>query len=116
MLKSIKSSLARRLRSLGLSALTGLLCVSVWADSYDFPKVKYRDLPSSLQSAYKNEKPNLGEIGRCAANFEDMKDESKMVFTCSIYVKMSAVAERKAMERCEQMSGARKSGCKIIQE
>jgi hypothetical protein len=49
-------------------------------------------------------------------NFEDMKDESKMVFTCSIYVKMSAVAERKAMERCEQLSGAKKSGCKIIQD
>jgi hypothetical protein len=116
MLNAKKIPQLRLVRSLILSALVGLLSASVWADSYDFPKVKYKDLPSTLQSAYKNEKPNLGEIGRCAVNFEDMKDESKMVFTCSIYVKMSAVAERKAMERCEQMSGARKSGCKVIQE
>ena len=101
---------------LSLFAGVALMGAPAQADSYDFPKVKYKDLPNTLQSAYKNEKPNLGEIGRCAVNFEDMKDESKMVFTCSIYVKMSAVAERKAMERCEQMSGAKKSGCKIVQE
>jgi len=97
-------------------ACFALISSTALADSYDFPKVKYKDLPNSLQLAYKNEKPNLGEVGRCAVNYEDLKDESKMVFTCSIYVKMSAVAERKAMERCEQMSGAKKSGCKIIQE
>jgi hypothetical protein len=41
-----------------------------------------------------------------------------MIFTCSIYVKMSAVAERKAMERCEQMKEQRhiKGPCKVIQE
>lgn len=102
--------------SLGLMCLMCLISLGVFANSYDFPKVKYRDLPDPLQTAYKNEKPKLGEIGRCAVNFEDMKDESKMVFTCSIYVKMSAVAERKAIERCEQLSGARKSGCKIVQD
>jgi hypothetical protein len=45
-------------------------------------------------------------------------DQEKMIFTCSIYVKMSAVAERKAMERCEQMKLKRniKGPCKVIQE
>jgi hypothetical protein len=45
-------------------------------------------------------------------------DQEKMVFTCSIYVKMSAVAERKAMERCEQMRAGRgiKAPCKVIAE
>jgi hypothetical protein len=45
-------------------------------------------------------------------------DQEKMVFTCSIYVKMSAVAERKAMERCDQMKTARsiKAPCKVISE
>jgi len=103
----------KRFCSLGL---LGLISLGVLADNYDFPKIKYRDLPDQLQSAYKIEKPKLGEIGRCAVNFEDMKDESKMVFTCSIYVKMSAVAERKAIERCEQLSGAKKSGCRIVQD
>jgi len=45
-------------------------------------------------------------------------DQEKMIFTCSIYVKMSAVAERKAMERCEQMKEKRgiKGPCKVIKE
>jgi hypothetical protein len=60
----------------------------------------------------------LGDIGRCAVSFDSSMDQEKMVFTCSIYVKMSAVAERKAMERCEQMKSARgiKSPCKVISE
>ncbi len=113
MLDTFKHFGVKRFCSLGF---LGLISLGVLADNYDFPKIKYRDLPDQLQSAYKIEKPKLGEIGRCAVNFEDMKDESKMVFTCSIYVKMSAVAERKAIERCEQLSGAKKSGCRIVQD
>jgi len=116
MLQRYLDNAPKLIGSLSVLAFFVLMAITAKADSYDFPKVKYKDLPNSLQLAYKNEKPNLGEIGRCAVNYEDLKDESKMVFTCSIYVKMSAVAERKAMERCEQMSGAKKSGCKIVQE
>ena len=72
----------------------------------------------SLPSPAGAEKPHLGEIGRCAVSFDNSMDQEKMVFTCSIYVKMSAVAERKAMERCEQMKSARgiKAPCKVIAE
>ena len=88
------------------------------ADPYKFPSVSLHDLPSALQEAYRNEKPHLGEIGRCAVSFDNNMDQEKMVFTCSIYVKMSAVAERKAMERCDQMKTARsiKSPCKVISD
>ena len=88
------------------------------ADPYKFHHVSLHDLPSALQEAYRNEKPHLGEIGRCAVSFDNNMDQEKMVFTCSIYVKMSAVAERKAMERCDQMKTARsiKSPCKVISE
>jgi hypothetical protein len=88
------------------------------ADPYKFPYVSLHDLPSALQEAYRNEKPHLGEIGRCAVSFDNSMDQEKMVFTCSIYVKMSAVAERKAMERCDQMKTARsiKAPCKVISE
>ena len=88
------------------------------ADPYKFPYVSLHDLPSALQEAYRNERPHLGEIGRCAVSFDSSMDQEKMVFTCSIYVKMSAVAERKAMERCEQMKLKRniKGPCKVIQE
>ena len=87
-------------------------------DPYKFPYVHLHDLPSPLQEAYRNEKPHLGEIGRCATSHDSSMDQEKMVFTCSIHVKMSAVAERKAMERCEQMKSGRgiKAPCKVIAE
>ena len=88
------------------------------ADPYVFEYVHYHDLPSPIQEAYRREKPNLGEIGRCVASYDSSSDQEKMIFTCSIYVKMSAVAERKAMERCEQMKTKRgiKAPCRVIQE
>ena len=100
--------------------VTALLAVSAPApaDPYKFPYVSLHDLPSALQEAYRNERPHLGDIGRCAVSFDNSMDQEKMVFTCSIYVKMSAVAERKAMERCEQMKSGRgiKAPCKVISE
>ena len=106
-------------RSLFLLLTTLLFCLGSQAgDPYKFPYVHLHDLPSPLQEAYRNEKPHLGEIGRCATSHDNSMDQEKMVFTCSIYVKMSAVAERKAMERCEQMKSGRgiKAPCKVIAE
>ena len=99
-------------------------CSLIWGnlvyagEPYKFPYAALHDLPGPLQEAYRNEKPNLGDIGRCAVTFDSSMDQGKMVFTCSIYVKMSAVAERKAMERCEQMRAGRgiKAPCKVIAE
>ena len=55
---------------------------------------------------------------RIIVSYDNSIDQEKMIFTCSIYVKMSAVAERKAMERCEQMKEKRgiKAPCKVIKE
>jgi hypothetical protein len=89
-----------------------------FAEPYDYPNVHLHDLPGPLQEAYRNEKPNLGDIGRCVVSYDSSTDQEKMIFTCSIYVKMSAVAERKAMERCEQMKDKRriKGPCRVIKE
>ncbi len=88
------------------------------AEPYVYPSVHLHDLPGALQEAYRHEKPNLGDIGRCVTSYDSNMDQEKMIFTCSIYVKMSAVAERKAMERCEQMKEKRniKGACKVIKE
>jgi hypothetical protein len=88
------------------------------AEPYVYPSVHLHDLPGALQEAYRHEKPNLGDIGRCVTSYDSNMDQEKMIFTCSIYVKMSAVAERKAMERCEQMKEKRniKGPCKVIKE
>jgi hypothetical protein len=98
--------------------LACFLTGSVWAESYVFPGVGLHELPNALQEAYKHEKPNLGEIGRCVVSYDSNVAEDKMIFTCSIYVKMSAVAERKAMERCEAMRASKgiKNPCRVVHE
>ena len=99
------------------ASLCALSTTSI-AEPYVYPSVHLHDLPGALQEAYRHEKPNLGEIGRCVTSYDSSMDQEKMIFTCSIYVKMSAVAERKAMERCEQMKEKRniKGPCKVIKE
>lgn len=113
-----KMSAMKRSLFIVLAVLLTTLGIQAADDPYKFPYVHLHDLPSALQEAYRNEKPHLGEIGRCATSHDNSMDQEKMVFTCSIYVKMSAVAERKAMERCEQMKSARgiKAPCKVIAE
>ena len=103
------------------TTIAGILCsfaILALAEPYVYPGVSLHDLPGALQEAYRHEKPNLGEIGRCVVSYDSSIDQEKMIFTCSIYVKMSAVAERKAMERCEQMKEKRgvKGACRVIKE
>ncbi len=94
------------------------LAFAAYAEAYVYPGVHLHDLPGPLQEAYRHEKPNLGEIGRCVVSYDSSVDQEKMIFTCSIYVKMSAVAERKAMERCEDMKEKShvKAPCRVIKE
>ena len=109
----------RKFRSFFIATLLGAgFIVSCLAESYVFPGVGLHDLPNPLQEAYKHEKPNLGDIGRCVVSFDSNVAEDKMIFTCSIYVKMSAVAERKAMERCEAMRASKgiKNPCRVVHE
>jgi len=95
----------------------GFFC-AVHAEPYVYPKVSLHDIPGPLIEAYKHEKPYLGDIGRCVVAYDSSVAEEKMIFTCSIYVKMSAVAERKAMERCEGLRSSKgiKAPCRVINE
>lgn len=73
-------------------------------------------LPPSLQTSWQVNKPQLGKFGHCAAAFDSRSDDSKMAFACSIYVKLSAVAERKAIEHCDEQRQARhiKAPCQLV--
>jgi hypothetical protein len=101
-----------------LLAISTLLAGLTHATPYEYPTVNLHDIPHALQEGYKHEKPNLGDIGRCVVAYDSSVAEDKMIFTCSIYVKMSAVAERKAMERCEGMRASKgiKGPCRVIKE
>jgi len=112
-----KEQVFTMIRHLAKTLTLTLLATVAYAGSYDFPTIKEKDLPSELLHAYALEKGNLGEIGRCAVSFDSTSDQEKMAFSCSIYVKMSAVAARHAIERCEAMSHEKKiqDKCKVIE-
>ena len=115
---------SHKIQAMNTAVNSFILCTGLWlatsalAEPYVYPSVHLNDLPSPLQEAYRHERPNLGEIGRCVVSYDNSIDQEKMIFTCSIYVKMSAVAERKAMERCEDMKEKRhiKGPCRVIKE
>ena len=100
------------------AAVCSTLLGSALAAPYEYPSVHLHELPGPLKEAYRHEKPNLGDIGRCVVAYDSSVAEEKMIFTCSIYVKMSAVAERKAMERCEGLRATKgiKAPCRVVSE
>ena len=73
-------------------------------------------LPNSLQLSWQANKPNLGKFGQCAAAFDSKTDDAKMAFACSVYVKLSAVAERKAIQHCDEQREARRinAPCQLV--
>jgi len=73
-------------------------------------------LPNSLQFSWQANKPNLGKFGQCAAAFDSKTDAAKMAFACSVYVKLSAVAERKAIQHCDEQRETRhiKAPCQLV--
>ena len=73
-------------------------------------------LPNSLQLSWQANKPSLGKFGQCAAAFDSKTDDSKMAFACSIYVKLTAVAERKAIQHCDEQRETRriKAPCQLV--
>ena len=73
-------------------------------------------LPTSLQTSWQVNKPQLGKFGHCAAAFDSRTDDNKMAFACSIYVKLEAVAQRKAIQHCDEQRAARniKAPCQLI--
>jgi hypothetical protein len=73
-------------------------------------------LPNSLQLSWQANKPSLGKFGQCAAAFDSKTEDAKMAFACSVYVKLTAVAERKAIQHCDEQRVARqiKAPCQLV--
>ncbi|MEN9996428.1 MAG: hypothetical protein RL462_1204 [Pseudomonadota bacterium] len=73
-------------------------------------------LPMSLQVSWNANRPHLGQFGHCAAAFDSRTDDGKMAFACSIYVKLSAVAQRNAIQHCDEQRHTRgiKAPCQLI--
>ena len=84
----------------------------------NYPTVDLRELPDPLRSVYKELKPEMTEMSHCAAAFDSHSDGEKMVFRCSIHIKMSAEGERRAMRDCEERRAEKgiKAPCRLVQE
>jgi hypothetical protein len=97
----------------------GCMSVAVTAKPIgNYPTVDLRELPDPLRSVYKELKPEMTEMSHCAAAFDSHSDGEKMVFRCSIHIKMSAEGERRAMRYCEEKRVEKgiKSPCRLVQE
>ncbi len=96
---------------------TGLLIGFTQAQSAN-PTIKSRDLPSSLYNYWVKQKPDMGNLGHCAVAFDSSTDENKMAYGCSVFIKMSAQGERKAMQYCETMRADHqvKAPCQLVVE
>lgn len=111
----------RRLRGLVLLFVCSLgwLGLSVQAKPIgNYPTVNVRELPDPLRSVYKELKPEMTEMSHCAAAFDSHSDGEKMVFRCSIHIKMSAEGERRAMRYCEERRAEKniKAPCRLVEE
>ncbi len=101
-----------------LLALGGM-SVAVYAKAIgNYPTIDLRELPDPLRSVYKELKPEMTEMSHCAAAFDSHSDGEKMVFRCSIHIKMSAEGERRAMRYCEEKRAEKgiKAPCRLVQE
>ncbi|NDB70644.1 MAG: hypothetical protein EB015_22085 [Methylocystaceae bacterium] len=77
-----------------------------------------RQLPDAMKEAWAKNKPDMNENSRCAAAFDSPYDQSRMIMRCSIYMRMGAEAERRALAYCEEerkRSGV-VSPCRIVKE
>ena len=108
-----------RVGLMALCVMAGLACVAVQAKAIgNYPTINVRELPDPLRSVYKELKPEMTEMSHCAAAFDSHSDGAKMVFRCSIHIKMSAEGERRAMRYCEEKRAEKniKMPCKLVVE
>lgn len=71
------------------------------AQAQPFPTVPLAQLPAPLQGVWWRTKPEMREPSRCAAAF-DPGDRDRMTLQCSVYIKLGAEGERRAMRYCEE--------------
>jgi hypothetical protein len=68
----------------------------------NYPTISLSELPDPLRSVWKELKPEMNEMSHCATAFDSHSDGEKMVFRCSVHIKMSAEGERKTSRKGHQ--------------
>ena len=107
----------RKLAAFGAGVL--LWCsISTEAGANPFPRIPLRELPDPLRGIWLELKPEMTPMSHCATAFDSHTDAERMVFRCSIHIKMSAEGERRAMRYCEEKRTEKniKMPCKLVVE
>ena len=101
-----------------LLALLALLALATSVHAENFPTISPQKLPEPLQAQWARDRPELGRFGHCAAAFDSQIDGAKMVWSCAIYVRLSAQGERLAMKLCGERAALLKvkSPCMLVAE
>lgn len=108
--------LRRMVSRIGCALLIGGAAIA--ASANPFPQIALRELPDSLRSVWFELKPEMTPMSHCATAFDSYTDGERMVFRCSIHIKMSAEGERRAMRYCEDKRTEKgiKMPCKLVVE
>ena len=105
-------------RFFALSILT--LCLSsTWAqEAPHYPTIRVNDLPDAVHKLYQREEPNFTDKSHCATAWDNATDGDRIAFKCSVFIKMSAEGERRAMRYCEEIRANKKisAPCRLIVE
>lgn len=100
---------------LGLILLSATLLLPAQAHG-PFPTIHVKDLPDGLRSNWNNLKSEMTENSHCATAFDSNTEGDRMVFKCSIHIKMAHEGARRAMRYCEDARAEHhiKMPCKLI--
>lgn len=95
--------------------MTSASVTTAYAQS-PYPTVKVGDLPQAVLLLYKREEPNFTDRSHCATAWDSTTDGDKIAFKCSVFIKMSAEGERRAMRYCEEIRANKKisAPCRLV--
>ncbi len=81
-----------------------------------YPTIKLSEVPNAVLQMYKREAPNFTDMSHCATAWDSTTDGDKIAFKCSVFIKMSAEGERRAMRYCEEIREQKKiaARCRLI--
>lgn len=99
--------------------ILGVTALSLAAQAAsNYPGVHVRELPDNLRQIWRDTQPQMTDSSRCAAAFDSHSDPAKMSLQCSVYIRMGAEGERRAMRYCEEKRRELqiKAPCRLVTE
>lgn len=100
----------------GRFILVGLFGLLAGPAGADLSVYRVSQLPEALKSVWHRTLPEMTPASRCAAAF-DANEGQKMTLQCSVYIRMAAEGERRALRLCEDKRRELgiQTACRLVQ-